>query len=170
MEEREITAEEYAAQSTEDGGEENVLHKTAHDEQEDVTADGSTDGATDGNTDEEDGDGKHTDYSEIEKADLCELKTEFPELASVKRIIDLSNPLRYAQLRDLGLSAKEAYLASSGTLRRASGKEHLKGSVVPRGAGVRENSMSLSELKCAREIFGNLSDDELQRLYAKVTK
>lgn len=117
----------------------------------------------------EEGDGEITDYGAVERADLIELKREFPELSSLGRIIDLSNPLRYAQLRDLGLSAKEAYLASSGTRHRASGKGHLTGA-VPGGAKVADSAMSPSELKGARELFGNLTDEELQRLYRRVTK
>lgn len=113
-------------------------------------------------------DGK-TDYAELERADISELKRDFPELSSLGRIIDLANPLRYAQLRDLGLSPREAYLASSGMSRRASGKRHLTGA-VPGGAKVADSAMSPSELKGARELFGNLTDEELQRLYRRVTK
>ena len=162
MEEREITNEEYESE-VEIAPEESPAAPEADTEE-------SLDERAEEEPAQQDSTDGQPDYAEIEKADLFQLKSEFPELAAVKRIIDLSNPIRYAQLRDLGLSAKEAYLASSGTLRRASGKEHLKGSVVPKGAGVKDGSMSLSELKCARELFGSLSDDELQRLYAKVTK
>ena len=118
---------------------------------------------------EQTGGDPYAEYAAIEQQDLDELKREFPELGAVKRIIDLSNPLRYAQLRDLGLSAREAYLASSGTHQRGSGKGHLRGT-VPKGAHVKDGSMSPSELRAARDLFGQLSDDELQRLYRRVTK
>ena len=52
-------------------------------------------------------------YEEIIAEDIKLLKAEFPELYAMEDITELENPLRYAALRDLGLSAQEAYLATT---------------------------------------------------------
>ena len=112
-----------------------------------------------------------TDYSEVEKADVAELKSTFPELEELNSITELKNPMRYAALRDLGLSPKEAYLATEETRRpaRYNNRSHLVGAVPAQSYG-NYLSMTKNELESARQIFGDLSDAELQRLYKKVTK
>ena len=52
------------------------------------------------------------DYASVLTADIEELKATFPELRSMDNISELADPIRFGALRDLGLSAKEAYLAS----------------------------------------------------------
>ena len=44
------------------------------------------------------------DYEALIASDLDTLRTEFPELSGIRDITDLNNPLRYAALRDLGLT------------------------------------------------------------------
>ena len=48
------------------------------------------------------------DYEGIIREDIAQLKSEFPELSELSEITQLNNPLRYAALRDLGLSPAEA--------------------------------------------------------------
>ena len=48
-------------------------------------------------------------------------------------------------------------------------KAHLTNS-VPRAATVPRGVMSAAELREARELFGNLTDSEIHRLYKKVTQ
>ena len=108
------------------------------------------------------------DYEEIAKSDLRELKAAFPELKNLFDITELKNPVRYAELRDLGLSAEEAYLA---TARRGSTydtRAHLT-PTVPGGASVMRE-MSRNDYDMARELFSELSDAEIRKLYRKVTK
>ena len=73
------------------------------------------------------------DYAAVLDADMAELRAEFPELEELKDIYDLANPVRFGALRDLGLTAKEAYLASGGKRTVYDNRRHLTAS-VPRTA------------------------------------
>ena len=108
------------------------------------------------------------DYAEILANDIRELKTQFPELGAITDITELENPMRYAALRDLGLSAEEAYLATSKN-RILDTRSHLK-SAYGKRATADTGMMSQSELAIARELFPGRSDVEIQRLYKRVTK
>ena len=110
-----------------------------------------------------------TDYALLAKEDLAALKAEFPELAAISDITELENPLRYAALRDLGLSAEEAYLATSKRRTRSDNRSHLYGG-IPKTAKSPLGTMSEKELIGAREIFSDLSDSEIRNLYKKVTQ
>ncbi len=106
------------------------------------------------------------DYS----SDIDELAEKFPEMRNAESISELKNPLRYAALRDLGLSAEEAYLATSGARpRMRDNRNHLGGS-VPRPVSAPHAAMSARELRYARELFDDISDAEIIKLYSKVTK
>lgn len=107
------------------------------------------------------------DYEAIISAELASLTREFPEMRGITSITELDNPIRYAELRDLGLSPKEAYLATSGNRRRADNRRHLF-SAVPAGSGAPNVGMSRAELESARELFPSLGDGELMNLYKKV--
>ncbi len=100
--------------------------------------------------------------------DLAELTEEFPELSGTKNITDIRGATRYAALRDMGLSPREAYLA---TLPKAQTdtRAHLHIG-VPARVRAPLSSMTVKELYQAREIFGDLDDREIERLYRKVTK
>ena len=101
--------------------------------------------------------------------DLTELRCGFPELSEIKSITELKNPTRYAALRDLGLSAEEAYLATNGRVARTDNRSHII-SGVPVSAKIPTSGMSRAQMEDARELFRDLSDSEIQRLYQKVTK
>jgi hypothetical protein len=77
--------------------------------------------------------------------------------------------LRYAKLRDLGLSPKEAYLASAKIESVYDNRSHIIPS-YSRAAGSSSSSLSGDELEKARFIFSELSDREIQKLYKKVTQ
>ena len=116
-------------------------------------------------------DGEETDYEALAKADLIALSEEFPSLRSISSILELDNPERYAQLRDLGLSPREAYLATA-TRKPEKGikydnRSHLHSS-VPKSHGGRVDAMSIGELREARDLFSGMSDSEIVRLYKKV--
>ena len=57
--------------------------------------------------------------------DIRTLREGFPELSELESITQLKNPTRYAALRDLGLSAEEAYLATSPRPRQPDNRAHL---------------------------------------------
>ena len=108
------------------------------------------------------------DYEALIASDVSTLKTEFPELRGIKDITDLENPLRYAALRDLGLTPEEAYLATS-KRRVQDTRAHLR-SAHGRSAAASVGMMSQHELATARDLFPGLSDSEIQRLYKRVSK
>ena len=109
------------------------------------------------------------DYAAVLGADIEELKATFPELGGMKNIDELADPVRFGALRDLGLSAKEAYLASGGKKRAYDNRTHLISS-VPGSARSATDGISRVELDMARDIFGSMSEGEIQRLYRKVTR
>ena len=109
------------------------------------------------------------DYAAVLGADIEELKSTFPELGGMQNIDELADPVRFGALRDLGLTAKEAYLASGGKKRSYDNRTHLVSS-VPGCARSAVDGISRAELDMARDIFGSMSETEIQRLYRKVTK
>ena len=114
------------------------------------------------------GDNEEINYAELIASDVETLKAEFPELRGITDITDLHNPLRYAALRDLGLTPEEAYLATA-KRRGQDTRAHLR-SAHGRSAAVPSGMMSQHELSVARDLFPGMSDSDLQRLYKKVTK
>lgn len=110
-----------------------------------------------------------TDYEVLAREDMRELIAMFPHLAGKTSVAELENPLRYAALRDLGLSPREAYLATSAPIHRYDNRSHLSGA-VPRRAGSASDMLGAAELASARELFADLSDREIQKLYKKVSK
>lgn len=117
------------------------------------------------------------DYSVIAAEDLAEIKKLFPEFSDLQDIRELNNAVRFAQLRDAGLSVSEALAATNmdrmisslaKRMSRQDTKSHLR-SAVPSASALQKNRMSAEELHSARELFGSLSDRELERLYKRAT-
>ena len=100
--------------------------------------------------------------------DLAELKEEFCELQGINDIAELHNPTRYAALRDLGLTPKEAYLATS-VAKKADTRSHLRGG-VPHIAKSPVSSMTRREWQIARALFEDMTDSDIEKLYRKVTR
>ena len=110
------------------------------------------------------------DYEALIEKDLEEIRNSIPGLEDLSDISELENPVRYGALRDLGLSPREAYLATTGERKtRSDNRAHLRSS-VPRAVHTDSSDMPYRELALAREIFSGVSDAEIQRLYKKVTK
>ena len=109
------------------------------------------------------------DYAALARDDVKILSEEFLELEGLNDITELENPLRYAALRDLGLTPAEAYLATTRRKKERDNRAHLERS-VPRRASIPNGVMSERELSEAREIFSGISDAEIKRLYKKVTR
>jgi hypothetical protein len=119
--------------------------------------------------DSENGASLPTDYEALAREDARILSELFPSLRGIKSITELKDPLRYAALRDLGLSPKEAYLATGGSVSGYDNRSHLF-STARSKRGSPEGQMTHSELEAARELFSGLSDREIHSLYKKVTK
>ena len=108
------------------------------------------------------------DISKLVKEDINALRGLFEECArGLYDISDLKNPERFAALRDLGLSAEEAYLATGG-LQAYDNRGHLSGTIPARTRGSLE--IPRGEYEIARGIFSDMSDADIKRLYRKVTK
>jgi hypothetical protein len=117
------------------------------------------------------------DYERLASEDLSEIKRLFPNLSSLSDIRELDNVARFGELRDSGLSVKEAFIATNFNrilaslaekAARSDGKSHLR-SAIPSVSAPPVNSMSAEQLHSAREIFGNLTDKEIENLYKRVS-
>lgn len=109
------------------------------------------------------------DYAALAAEDLAELKAQFPSLKSLSSLAALSDPVRYAELRECGLSPKEAYLAIGGTPRRASDNRAHLFSAVPRASATAPEAISAAEMAEARRLFADLSDAQIYKLHKKVS-
>ena len=109
------------------------------------------------------------DYEQLIENDIKELRSAFPELAEMTDINSLPNAMRYATLRDLGLTATEAYLATSVRERRRDNRSHLV-TAVSRSAGAPRGSMSREELAIAKDLLPGMSDTQIYDLYKRVKK
>lgn len=110
------------------------------------------------------------DYGKTERDDLAQLRVLFPEMEGAADLSVLTDPRRYGELRELGLSPQEAYRAVGRTaLCSADNRAHLR-SAVPRITQAQDMEMTEGELRCARDLFGDMSDAQIRKLYAKVTR
>ena len=109
------------------------------------------------------------DYAALAREDLLAIKSEFPECAGMKDLSELENPLRYGALRDMGLSVREAYLATTTprSQARADNRAHLT-SAVPRRSEHSGDELMEEDMQKMRLLFGKLSDREIRKLYKKV--
>lgn len=146
----------------------NSTHESEAPELAEMDATTGAEAGTDKYADERGDDGEAIDYESLIASDVATLKAEFPELSGITDITDLNNPLRYAALRDLGLTPTEAYLATAKRVTKDT-RSHLK-SAHGRTASASASSMSYLELAAARELFPGKNDMELQRLYKRVSK
>lgn len=105
------------------------------------------------------------------EADLSKIRELFPQLSGIKELGDIECSERFVELRQMGLSVREALLATNGTAKaRATAydnRSHLK-SFVPRSGGDGGIQMSRAELSAARELFGSLTEREIKDLYRRV--
>ena len=135
----------------------------------DAVSDGEEDSGYPAEVGAQDEDAERRDYAELVREDINTLREKFTECASgLLGISDLKNPHRFAALRDLGLSAEEAYLATGGLKTSYDNRAHLGGTVPARTRGSLE--IPRGEYEIARELFSDMSDADIKRLYRKVTK
>ena len=131
-------------------------------------AESHTGGAV-GESDDADATGAPVDYAALAARDLGEIKRLAPALAGLSHLAELPNALRYAALRDAGLSVEEALHAACHAYlapRAADNRAHLR-SAVPIGAAGTPSRMTAAEMREARELFGDLTEGEIERLYAR---
>ncbi len=129
---------------------------------------GETRGADGTASENADGDGV-TDYAALAADDLRRIKCMAPSLAGLTHLAELPNAMRYAALRDAGLSVEEALYAACHafvTPQAADNRAHLR-SAVPIGAAGTPSRMTAAEMREARELFGDLTEGEIERLYAR---
>ena len=108
------------------------------------------------------------DYAARVEEDLNEIRKQFPALSDLNDISELKNPLRFGALRDLGLTVKEAFLASGGAKSSYDNRSHLTASVPKRASSGIE--MTRKEYEVAKDLFSTLSDSEIKKLYQRVAK
>ncbi len=124
------------------------------------------------------GDDGQPDFAAMAAADAAEIAKAYPALG-IKSLAELKNLKRFGELREMGMTAVEAFLATNADrltanaeqvgANKATGKAHLQS--VAKKAGARATSqMTKAERDTARELFGDLSDEELEGLFKKVTK
>lgn len=126
-------------------------------------------GSAVGESDDADATGAPVDYAALAARDLGEIKRLAPALAGLSHLAELPNALRYAALRDAGLSVEEALHAACHAYlapRAADNRAHLR-SAVPIGAAGTPSRMTAAEMREARELFGDLTEGEIERLYAR---
>lgn len=131
-------------------------------------AESGTGGAV-GESEDADATGAPVDYAALAARDLGEIKRLAPALAGLSHLAELPNALRYAALRDAGLSVEEALHAACHAYlapRAADNRAHLR-SAVPIGAAGTPSRMTAAEMREARELFGDLTEGEIERLYAR---
>ena len=109
------------------------------------------------------------DYEAMAAEDLAEIKRLDSSYAPASHLSELPFARRFAELRDLGLSVKEALAAASPRFDRADGKRHLR-AMTPRGTRSPEGTMDRDRMKEAKLLFGNLSESEINALYRRVTR
>ena len=120
-----------------------------------------------------------TDFAAMAESDLSEITKAYPTLG-LKSLGDIKNLQRFAELREKGVTAAEAFAATNAEMlmagaervgaTKATGKAHLQS--VAKKAGARAASkMTNAEREAAREFFGDdMSDKELERLFSRATK
>ena len=124
---------------------------------------------------------QQTEFEKKMLSDFAEIQREFPETRNLKSLREIENLAKFGRFRDLGLSPKEAYAAANPDGVRKSvaaatkqqslneTKAHLK-SAVPAGSKDDGIAISKKELKEWRDLFPNLSDKEISRLYKESAK
>lgn len=110
------------------------------------------------------------DYRKLAEEDLLALRAAVPELRDAESLSALSDPGRYGELREAGLSPLEAYLATEGRRllsRPRDNRAHLVSS-LGRTASAAGGRISAAELHAARDLFPGLGDGEIEALWRRV--
>ncbi len=106
------------------------------------------------------------DYAAMADADLAEVKRLVPALGGLKHLGAMSEAARFGELREMGLSVKEA-LGAVGLFGKSENRGHLRSS-VPRRVGSDSPRMTCGELAEAKRLFPDMEEREIARLYRRV--
>ena len=155
---------------TEGGGEELLSDTSAESldmpaEEEYPAIEEALDGEAVSDIDGTECDGDEDGYRLRAEEDLLILQREFPEMRG-RSLADLPSPRRFGELRELGLSPREAYLATADRVS-VGGKSHLRAS-RPTHSVSRAGTMTAAELRAASNLFPKLSGSEIVALYKRV--
>ena len=168
---REETAD-FAAGSAADAADppEEIPLCGTSDPTEEVAKDGEVTGG--GDPEPDIGAGSEEVYRQRAEEDYRQICRSFPEVRAAGDLFGIANLSRYAELREAGLSAPEAYAAAHYTrIGRApmpDSRAHLSSS-LGRGAAPAHAGMSAGEMASARELFPTLSDREIGALYLRAS-
>jgi hypothetical protein len=111
--------------------------------------------------------------------DIAALRAEFPEMKDVTKLEQIPNARRFAELRDAGLTAREAYVAANfnaqreaiaASVRQAvtnSSKDHLVSNVPRASKDTSTVKISRADMEQLRDLFPDKSDKEIIALYKK---
>ena len=146
----------------------NLEATTAQDAAEEI-ADESAASPTEAPEAEEQIPAEEADYEAVARADLDALKAQFPALSALTSLAELPDPARYGELRELGLTPREAYLAIGGAPKRKSDNRSHLFSSVPRTSAHGRDLPTSEQMAEARRLFSDLNDAQIHRLYKKVT-
>ena len=164
MDEREEETATAAPSPTEASTEESAVEESGTDTSEDPAPESEPAGDGESEGDES--------YRRQAEEDLAEIARLDPAAGEYTHLGEMPGALRFAELRGLGLSVREAYYAVRGAsdekpLAERGGRAHLHGSVPGRAAAV-GIGMSAGEIEGARRLFPHLSDREITALYRRV--
>ena len=115
------------------------------------------------------------DFEKMASEDLAEIKRLFPSFSDISHLRELDRASRFGEMREAGFSVEEALMATNyerifetviKRARQINGKSHLM-SVAPAASGNDTGGMTVEEMREAKEIFGDLSDREIQALYKR---
>ncbi len=107
------------------------------------------------------------DYARLAEEDLAEIKRLDASYLPLTHLSQLPFARRFAALRDMGLSVAEALAASNPRFPKENGKAHLLPS-AGKGAASPAGTLSGEDMRHAKELFSDLSDGEIQKLYRRV--
>jgi hypothetical protein len=107
------------------------------------------------------------DYARLAEEDLAEIKRLDPTYLALSHLSQLPFARRFAALRDMGLSVREALAASNPRFPKENGKAHLLPS-ASKGASSPLGTLSGEEMRHAKALFSDLTDAEIQKLYRRV--
>lgn len=100
------------------------------------------------------------------KADIDAINIRFPD-AKISSLEDIKNSSQYVALRDKGVSPEEAYAQ---VIRpKEDGKKHMT-ATASKTTPSRGAQMTAFEKRAARDLFPNMTDAEIQKLYKRVSK
>lgn len=117
------------------------------------------------------------DFERMASEDLEEIKRLFPSFSGISHISEIDSPSRFGEMREAGFSVEEAFMATNyekvfdAIIKRArmtNSKSHLT-STIPTQTGVEASSMTVEQMRAAKELFSTLSEKEIHSLYKRAT-